>query len=238
MSNDTGEYGLKPTVGVRAVVGVTCALSILGSLLIILSYCCFKSLRTPVRLILVHLSLMDLGAATANLVGISINFYGFYIKDDPPVYRNGLPVVGSVNQSVQIACLVQAGVAIYCTMSSFMWTLSMAVFLYVRIVHHRASGAAKRLLLICTLWSYTFPLLIFFWKFFTHSIGYSPYSSTGWCSEDIFNKETGDPLIMQTIIGYDLWVYLTYVLVPVLYVAVYLHVHQEVKEITSSTTYK
>ena len=211
----------------QAVVSVACVLSVLGSFLIIATYCCFKSLRNRVRLILVHLSLMDLGVATANLVGVSMNFHRFYLKD-PPVYHTGLPEVENVSQAVHIACLVQAGVAVYCTLSSFMWTLCMAVFLYFRIVHHRAPGAAKRVLSACMLCCYVFPLALTAWKFATHRVGYSPFSSAGWCGEKVIDVETGEHYIMMAIIGYDMWVYLTYILVPVLYVAVYLHVQQEV----------
>ena len=74
---DSGEF-LTKGWPVRLIVGVTCFLSIVGAILIILSYVCFKNLRTRAREVLFHLSLMDLGVAAANFIGDIVYFDQFY----------------------------------------------------------------------------------------------------------------------------------------------------------------
>ena len=55
---------------IRAVVGVTCILSMAGALLIILSYILIKEIRTTTRKILLHLSIMDFVVAAGNGIGL------------------------------------------------------------------------------------------------------------------------------------------------------------------------
>ncbi len=76
---------------VRVVVGITCTLSIIGSLLIILSYLCFRDLRSRARLILVHISIMDCGVGLSNLIGAWVYFDRFYTDntDCPPWKSQG-----------------------------------------------------------------------------------------------------------------------------------------------------
>ena len=114
-------------VGIRAVVGVTCCLSIIGSLLIILSYIVQKD-RTKIREILVHISVMDLGVSLANLIGVAVYFDRYYQKIHgahiAPVYIDNM-------------CKTQAFFAAYCTLGSVFWTTALAGYLYVVILYHR-----------------------------------------------------------------------------------------------------
>ena len=134
-----------PTNDLRIIVGIICSLSIVGSLVIIISYICFKSLRTTTRLILVHLSIMDLGVATANLVGISVNFNRYYFNNSANATygSHGLPELNHPGDTVDMACKIQAAFAVYFTAGSFLWTLSMAVYIYMRIVHYRTPRVAR-----------------------------------------------------------------------------------------------
>ena len=118
----------------RVVVSLACLLSIIGSLLIISTYFIFKQLRTTPRLILVHLSIMDAGVATANLVGAVVDFNQYYYTDQ--FLPNGYPLANNVSSVIQSACVAQATFAVYCTSGSFVWTLGMALYLYMRMVHH------------------------------------------------------------------------------------------------------
>ena len=125
---------------VRGVSGASCAASFLGSVLIILSYICFKRLRTKVREILVHLSVADSGVAAANLVGIVVFFDRFYDVEcdaDGKVYNIVPP-----HRHIAILCNVQAFFALYFTLSSILWTVSLAVYLYFLLVHHGTSKAS------------------------------------------------------------------------------------------------
>jgi len=70
--NTTAAITSHPSVkhDVRIVAGVTCGLSMIGSLAIILSYIFIRSVRSKARELLVHLSIMDLTFTSANLIGL------------------------------------------------------------------------------------------------------------------------------------------------------------------------
>ena len=69
---------LKKDISVRVTIMLTCVLSMLGALLIVLSFVCCKDLRSRGRQILVNISLMDFGVAAFNLFGASFYFDHFY----------------------------------------------------------------------------------------------------------------------------------------------------------------
>lgn len=218
-----------PNNTLRIIVGITCSLSIIGSMVIILSYCCFKQLRTTTRLILVHISFMDFGVAAANLIGTSVDFNKYYFDPSHDNYsNNGWPMLKHANGSINVLCRTQAAVAVFSTSGSILWTLCMSVYLYFRIVHHNTPSVARLTLWASTFFCYFIPSLFVVWTLFTGRLGYSPYDSEGWCGERMVNIYTGERQIVLSIIGYDLWICLTYFLVPILYVSILLYVRQEV----------
>ena len=196
----------------RTVVGVSCSLSILGSLLIILSYILFKKRRTRAREILLHISLMDLGVALANLIGLSVYFDQYYASHlidkshEVPTYIDGL-------------CRTQAFFAAYCTYGSILWTIALAGFLYFLIIHHKTRIAIYFFWfshIVC----YVLPLLVSLWLVLTKRLGYSPMDSSGWCT--LINRDllTRNADIFITVFGNDLWIYLAIVTIPTLYLSI------------------
>lgn len=210
--------------GIRVVVCLTCAFSVIGSLLIIASYIFYKELRTRVRLILVHLSLMDFGAAIANFIGAVVYFDQYYLNSPQ-----------NVSEPVQISCVTQAAVALFCTNSSVLWTIMLALYLYFLIVHAGSRWAKYSFYLFGAL-SYLLPLFVTVWLLATHRLGYAPYDSSGWCSLIVVQPgmEGEEADLIVSIIGYDIWILLTMVLVPVLYVSIKLHVRHRVSQFVSS----
>lgn len=206
----------------RIVVGIFCALSIIGSLLIVFSYLCFKNRRTKAREILVHISLMDLGVALANIIGLSVYFDKYYFKSGYDISEN-----------IANLCKAQAFFAGYFTIGSVFWTVSLMAYLYFRIIHSRTKHALY-FLRFCYVFCYGLPLIIFLWLVFTGRLGYSPYDSAGWCT-----LITKDPLkrgkvdIFVTLLGNDLWIYLAFVLIPLLYISIKLYVSNKVSPVTS-----
>ena len=211
----------------RAVVGVSCGLSILGSILIILSYILFKKRRTRAREILLHISLMDLGVALANLIGLSVYFdryysYHLYVNtsSEVPSYIDGL-------------CKTQAFFAIYCTHASVLWTIALAGFLYFVIVYQE-SPIATYFLRSSYIFCYAVPFLVTMWLVLTKRLGYSPFDSSGWCSLIVtvaFDSEGQSYRqinLVTTIIGYDLWVYLAFVTIPIFYLSIRCHLANKV----------
>ena len=204
-------------IPLRMVVGLSCALSIIGSLLIIFSYICFKNRRTKAREILVHISLMDLGVALANIIGLSVYFDRYYF-----IYTYNTPYY------IENLCKTQAFFAGYSTLGSVFWTVSLMAYLYFRITHSHTKHALY-FLRFCYGFCYGFPLLISLWLVLTGRLGYSPYDSAGWCT-----LITKDPLkngkvdIFITLFGNELWIYLAFVLTPILYISIRLFVYNKV----------
>ena len=196
----------------RAVVGLSCSLSVLGSLLIILSFIFFKKRRTRARKILLHISLMDLGVALSNLIGLSVYFDRYYT-------HHQLNSSYTVPSYIEGLCKTQAFFALFCTYSSILWTIALAGFLYCLIIHSKT-----RIFIyfywFCHVFCYCLPLLVSLWLVLTKRLGYSPYDSAGWCS--LITKRSVQSQhhvndIYITVLGYDLWIYLAIITIPILY---------------------
>ena len=123
-------------------------------------------------------------------------------------------------------CVAQAFLAHYFTQASVLWTISLAVFLYFLIVHHR-TPLAKYSLRLSYILCYGLPVIICVWLVLTNRFGYSP-NNTGWCSILQLNSQTLAPDIFAVVVGYDLWVYLAITMVPIIYLAVQLFLREKV----------
>ncbi len=211
--------------GSRVAIIVTCLLSVIGSVTIISSYVFFKSLRTTTRLILVHLSIMDLGVAIANLVGVIVNFDAYYYNGETKDPMMHMPAIHSDPSSlINTACITQAALAVYFTAGSFMWTLTMAIYMYFKIVQYRDRKLAERTYYASVVFSYVFPLVLVGWKVSQQRLGYSGFDFRGWCGDKTIDPVTGKRHILMSVLGYNIWVFLIYTLVPIIYLAVLLHV--------------
>ena len=208
-------------IGVRVAVWITCSLSMLGALLIIFSYVCFKNMRSRAREILVHISIMDFLVAASNLTGAAVDFDRFY--NCTKGTDSCLPYPASVDRW----CKTQAFFAIYCTLGSVLWTVSLSVYLYFLIVHHGTKNA-KYSLYFSYLFCYLLPLVLTLWLLLTGKLGYSPYQSAGWCGPIFTDPQTRVRHIYVEVISYDLWVYLTFIIVPVLSISVHFYIRGEV----------
>ena len=201
---------------IRAVVGASCCFSVLGALLIIFSYIRFKKRRTRAREILLHISLMDLGVALANLIGLSVYFDKFYFEhQNVPVYIDRL-------------CKTQAFFAAYCTLSSILWTIALSAFLYFLIMHHKTRRAIYFLwcsYIVC----YALPLFICLWLVISGKLGNSPFDSSGWCTLISKNIVTGKVDFFSTIFGYDLWIYLAIITIPLFYLSIKCYLATQVR---------
>ena len=200
---------------------MSCCLSILGSLLIILSYILFKKRRTRAREILLHISLMDLGVALSNLIGLSVYFDHYYFEHKQNY--------SDVRASIKCLCHTQAFFSFYCTYASILWTIALAGFIYFLITHHKTRIAIhfhRFSYVVC----YGLPLLVSLWLILTKKLGYSPLDSSGWCSLITRDLETGEVDRFVTVFGYDLWVYLAVVTIPILYVSVRSYISNQVSK--------
>lgn len=188
---------------VRALVGVTCILSMAGALLIILSYILIREIRTTTRKILLHLSIMDFMVAAGNSIGVFIDFDRYFSN-----FNTSAPVYG--------ACEAQAFFSMYGTISSILWTNCMAVYIYLHVM--QVPKVAWSMYVFYVL-NYGLPLIISLWFLVTKKFGYSPYGGSGWCSVIDFDIETGQTHPFVNIFANELWIYLTVIVVPLIYVS-------------------
>ena len=166
-------------ISVKTVVGITCCLAMVGSLFVILSFLLFKSLRSEARQILVNLSLMDFGIAMANMTGIAANFDGYFSNRS------------EVNVHMEGFCKAQAFVAMFSTYSSILWTISLAIYMYLLVFQiHRYP--LRYYLFCCYAFCYGISFGLSLWLLLTNRLGYAPFNSSGWCTIIVNNVTVTD----------------------------------------------
>ena len=215
-ANASGSYcvngtpsGVLPSV--RVVVGITCCLSMIGAVLIILSYVLIRDIRTKAREILLNLSLMDFIVAAANLIGILVNFDDYFSNYN---IANGTWDLNMVNAS----CKAQAFFAMYATISSILWTNCIAVYIFFHIMFEGKLSVFWTMFSFYVL-SYGLPLILNIWFLQTDKLGYSPYGSSGWCSLIVYDSTSKRRYPLTLVFGNDIWIYLTITLVPLIFIS-------------------
>ena len=220
---------LQKQVGVRAAVGVTCVLSVIGSLLIIFSYVLFPNLRTRARYILVHLSITDLVLAVSNLVGDVANFDSHVQRSTHINHSN------EINDTIY--CKIQGFFTLYSTLSSVLWTILLAVFVYILVTAGNPKRITKFLMWFCYLLCYGLPLLPSVWALVTDRLGYAPLQSSGWCtlkSHTVLRIDNdlycGKAHIYINVFAYNLWIIVAFGVILFTYLSVHCHVNKKVSE--------
>ena len=212
--DNTSSFLNNMEASVRIVVSATSSLSVIGALLVILSYVCVASLRSQARAILVNMSLMDLGVGCANLVGSAVNFNRYYYN-----YTARVDLVP--NRYQDWGCRVQATVAVFCCNSSVLWTVGLAVYMYL-LVFRNWNETVRIFMPVTYALSYILPFGLCAWLCWTDRLGYAPYDSSGWCTLRTVDPHTREVNLFVSVIAYDLWVYLALILLPAIYVAIFL----------------
>ena len=197
---------------VKVLVGTASCLSILGASLIIFTYFAYPELRTTLRQILLNLSIADFISATANLVGMSINFY-HHLDDSKPYYK---PNQTGVYESI---CIVQGGFAVFGTDSSILWTMSMALYMFVVVVLKKPEFGERLYLVGHYIFCWGLPAIITIVFGSVGWLGFEPNTTLGWC--DI--KTTHDNntyTVAPAAIRYSLFLYTSFILLPPMFVAI------------------
>ncbi len=220
--NASLSHFLQKDIPTRAVVGITCCLSILGSLLIILSFILQKK-RTKAREILFHISLMDFGVGMANLIGLLVYFDRYYRKGNKIISEEEVP------DYIDGLCKTQAFFAAFCTLASIYWTTALAGYLYIVILYRRNPKYSKYFVRFCYFLCYGLSLFISAWLISIGKLGFSPYNSTGWCSliakdprypPEGFTDQSHKIDMFISIFANDLWIFTATFMIVVLYIAI------------------
>ncbi|XP_012646923.2 G-protein coupled receptor 157 [Microcebus murinus] len=192
-----------PTVLVpseRAVVLLSCALSALGSGLLVATHALWPDLRTRARRLLLFLSLADLLSAASYFYGVLQDFAG-------PSWD----------------CVLQGALSTFANTSSFFWTVAIALYLYLSIVRTARGPRTDRLLWGFHVVSWGVPLAITVAAVALKKIGYDASDvSVGWCWIDL---EAEDRVLWMLLAG-KLWEMLAYVTLPLLYLLVRKHINR------------
>ena len=163
----------EPDLGFNSVYisTVSCSASCVGSGLIVLTYLLWKDIRTGLRKIVTFLAIADFFTAAGYLLG-NANYvhYNRHVTQDE---------VGAC-YLFDTVCQIQAFVTSWSSLSSFIWTAILAVYLYWALVKGDPKSPGEYFVLYHVL-SWGSPLLVMLPLLCTGSLGYSPFASGGWC---------------------------------------------------------
>eukprot|EP00794_Sanderia_malayensis_P000439 gene439-1080_t len=195
----------------RSIVGISACLSIVGSLIIIASYFSWKDIRTTSRTILLFLSISDLLIAIGVMSGTLERYSS---KED-----NGGPY-----------CIAQSFYTNTASITSFCWSTTLAIYLYLVISKNRLS-LAKKLLPWQHVINWSIGPAINLVALRQNMLGTSADELTGgWCwiyysgNPDDFSKE-----ILWHLLDAKLIEVFVYVTILCLYISIKLKLHKELQ---------
>ena len=194
---------------IKVIAGFVCILSMLGSSCIVLSYVCYKRLRSKTREILVHLSVMDFFSSLSMLVGIAMNFSAnanSNLSDD-------------LSKTYTTLCTIQAAFLVYSNLAALLWTISISIYCYFMLMLESSKLAHRSVFgyyLVC----YGLPLITAVWYALTNKLGYSPNRGSGWCTLNLYGETARE---FTVLFGYDFWAAVAIVLLPVIAISLILY---------------
>lgn len=208
-----------PTSAVADVTLAAAVCSAVGASIIILSYIVWPDIRTRSRTYLLFISIADLLVATANAVGSS--------GASTPHWK---PVVDDTNTSNPVfklddtLCKVQAAWGTVGMLSSIMWSVTLAVYLYVHIVKDDWRLAERTFIVSCVFCTIV-PLAIVAAAAGCDMLGWdSATVSVGWCWVRSGTDVSWKQQLLWRLLAGKAWEILAYVIIPVLYILVKRHI--------------
>ena len=130
-------------------------------------------------------------------------------------------------------CEIQSFITSSSSVSSFLWTTALALYLYITLVHSKIV-LANKLMPYFHVIGWGFPILLCFPLLATHTLGYSPVAVSTWCYIHESYTNVAEPISVKTIalvfVAGKFWEILTYIVIIVLYVSIKCYVRKEVRE--------
>ena len=192
----------------QAIFLFSAVLSVFGSLLILITYNAYKNIQSPARHIIACLSLAD-------LVTVLANSYGVFTRP---------------NEYGEITCILQSFIGGGAAMSSYLWTMVLAIYLYVGLVKDNSEIVEKLLHPWFHLLCWLLPLGINIVALFLNKLGNGKdRTSSGWCwIKYIPSEERLDQFIWMIIDGEGILV-LTLIVTFVLHIRIKIHLKKKVR---------
>ena len=198
---------------------VSCSLSCLGSLLIVVAYITLRDIRTGSQKVITLLAIADFFTAFGYLIAAG-NFLAHFNETD----EHKCDVF-------QTVCEVQSFITTWSSLCSFSWTCALAFYFYVIIVHNNVQ-CANRLIPWENIISWVIPLIIVFPLLVKGKLGYTQYATSNWCyiqdgnsSKDFTSNSQN---IFLTFIAGKFWEILSYIVVIILYTITRCNLHRQV----------
>lgn len=200
--------------------------SVIGCLLIIITYACWKDFRTTARSILVFISIADLFTASGYVVGSAVYLhYKVYNK-------NATCDVNHIGDNYKHTCEWQSFVTTSSSIASFFWTTVLAFYLYMTIVY-KMYKFVRQLMPLIHVVSWGVPIVLCTVAMTQQWLGPSlDDTSVSWCFISGC-KPRGWHSIGQLLLGKG-WEMISYILVIFFYTATKIFIELEVSSFVLS----
>lgn len=199
------------------------ALSMVGALLIIISYVAIKDIRTNARFILLHLSIGDFGVGLVNFIG-AVVYFDKYINT---WCCHSDSIMGKCHMYLGM-CQTQAFFASYFTQASILWTLVLSLYVYILVVYAGSRATLSKGLMRCSyVICWGLPLCVSLWFVLSDRLGVTRVGGGGWCSLRASDTD-GNVSVFTVFFGSDVWVISVFILILVLYTSTHCHLKLKV----------
>ena len=166
-SNGSCNSTISPHDYTAYITIISSCLSMTGSALIILTFVIWRDIRTVARAIVVFLAIADFFTAAGYVFGATVSLLNERNYFDGNLYK--------------YLCESQSFMTTMFPISSFLWTIHLAVYLYVAIVNAKPM-VAKRLMVFFHVTGWGLPLLVCLPALLTSHLGGSgERTSVNWC---------------------------------------------------------
>ena len=228
------------------VQGIVTILSIIGSILLILSYVLLRPLRTKSRLLITHLAAANFLQAFPNFLAVFMNFRTRFKLDIPDV--NLFVDVNVTNVTEALACngaskLLDHTASIYCNLcvyqgfisligavATIFWTVCVCIHYFI-LVSYQNTKLASQVAYIYYVIAWLAPLGICLWLLFHNWLGFEPTYSTVNCGirtdciphHHPYHYKGGHNHWNRAIgllFGLKIWQVLAFLIIPCLFVAI------------------
>ena len=230
------EFGSQPVNITLAVVqGVVSFLSIVGSVLLILSYVLFKPLRSKSRLLITHLAVANFIDALPDFIAVFMDFRTRLISN--VIVSPGLLCSANTGRLLNSTANTYCNLCVYLefvshigSLSTTLWVVCVCFHFFI-LVSYRNTKLASRLMYVYYVIAWLAPLGISLWLLFHNWFGFEPTYSTVNCGIRTDCVPHHHPYHYQNryenwnraiglIFGFKIWQALVFLIIPCLFIAI------------------
>ena len=235
-------------IALTVVQGVITFLSIVGSVLLILSYVLLRPLRSKSRLLIAHLAAANFLSALPNFLSVFMDFRTKFMV--PLSSANTTTATSLFNITEALSCSGNTKIfnhsgSVYCnlcvhlefvnhigTLSTIFWAFFVCIHFFI-LVSYQNTKIASRATYIYYVIAWFVPLGICLWLLFHNWFGFVPAYSTVNCGirticvphhhpyhyQDSYSKKNWNRII-GVLFGIKIWQVLVFLVIPCLFVAI------------------